>query len=83
MTKNEKNYYMSKDTLAYYSGWDGIEIKEIEYGIEDYIIFLSNAWHNRQNAKIHKAKVYYTDNPYFLHDGKRIPLNECIRCNAF
>ena len=66
-------------TIAYYSGLNGIEIKGIEYGIEDYILFTSNAWTGKPTA--HRTKVYYTatDNIYFKCNGYRIPLNECIR----
>ena len=83
MTKKEKNYYMYKETVAYYSGWNGIEIKKIEYGIDDYIIYVDNAFCGT-NKKVHKVKIHYAEKSnYFLHNGIRIPLNECIRCNAF
>lgn len=66
-------------TIAYYSGFGGIEIKSIEYGIDDYIIYVAGAWCSAKS--VHKCKVYYTmnGNAYFKYNGVRIPLNECIR----
>ena len=79
MTKNEKLFYLDQKTVAYYSGWNGIEIKGIEYGINDYIIYITNAF--TSNKKVHKTRVYYSsgENDYFIADGKRIKLNECLR----
>lgn len=81
MTKNEKQVYKSMKTIAYFSGFDGIEIKTIEYGIEDYIIYTSGAWIGK--SEVHKSKIYYTgtENDYFRYGNNHIRLNECIRCN--
>lgn len=32
-------------TIAYWSGLDGLEIKDIEYGINDYALCVSGAWY--------------------------------------
>lgn len=66
-------------TIAYASTCNGVEIKKIDYGIEDYVICISNAWNDRQNLKAHRLKIYYTDRPYFRLHGYRIYLDECIR----
>lgn len=83
MTKREKQAYSEMDSVAYYSGCNGIEIKEIQYGIEDYVVFSANSWYSDSKGKrgdIHRAKVYYSANgDYFKYHGYRIPLNECIR----
>lgn len=66
-------------TIAYYSGLDGVEIKSIEYGIDDYIICVSGAWRSKKN--VHRVKIYYSDKgDYFKVNGYKIPLNECIKC---
>ena len=73
---------MEMETIAYYSGLNGIEIKHIEYGINDYIYCVSGAWGSKSNQKPHKLKVYYNnDNDYIKLYGYRIPLNECLRTN--
>lgn len=83
MTKSEKKAILEKSALAYYSGFNGIEIKDIENGIEDYVIFVSGAWNGKKSVHRSAIKTTMSGNHYFLCNGRRIPLNECIRCNAF
>ena len=79
MTK--RNYCESHETIACYSGLNGLEIKGIEYGIEDYVYSVSGAWGGPKGY--HRNKIEYTEAgaPYFRVHGYRIPLDECIRCN--
>lgn len=42
MTKRE--YCQSRESVAYYSGLNGLEIKGIEYGIDDFLYCVSGAW---------------------------------------
>lgn len=78
--KLDKKYYLNNGPIAYYSGLNGIEIYDLN---DDYILCTSNAWNNRKNLKWHQVKIYYTiaENPYFIVNGYRIPLNECLRTN--
>lgn len=41
---NKREYCKSRESIAYYSGLNGLEIKGIEYGIDDYIYCVSGAW---------------------------------------
>lgn len=41
---NKREYCESRESVAYYSGLNGLEIKGIEYGIDDYIYCVSGAW---------------------------------------
>lgn len=41
---NKRQYCESRESIAYYSGLNGLEIKGIEYGIDDYIYCVSGAW---------------------------------------
>ena len=77
MTKKE--ICNNNNTIAYFSGYGGIELKEIEYGIDDYIYCVNCAWSSKKSY--HKLKVKYTlsGNAYIVLNGARIPLNECIR----
>jgi hypothetical protein len=77
MTK--KSICENNKSFAYFSGWGGIEFKYIEYGIEDYIYCISNAWHSPK--KYHKCKIYSNNNGdmYIKINGIRIYLNECIK----
>ena len=86
MTKTEKQMYFNKPSVAYYSGLNGLEIKEIIYDIDDYVIFIDNAWNGKSTYKnVHKSKIYYSNNDrdYFRFNGYRIPLNECLRMNLY
>ena len=77
MTKKE--VCNNNKSFAYYSGFNGLELKKIEYGIDDYIYCVSNAWGGKK--AYHKLKVY-TDthgNEYLKLHGYKIPLDECIR----
>lgn len=59
MTKRQ--YCESRESIAYYSGLNGLEIKGIEYGIDDYIYCVSGAWGGGKAARqYHKCKVQYT-----------------------
>lgn len=83
MTNNEKRAIMQKSAIAYYSSFGGLEIKDIERGYDDYIVFVAGAWCSQKSA--HKAKINYTQSgdPYFNYRGNRVKLSDCIRCNAF
>lgn len=77
MTKNEKAVVIAARCTAYFSGFGGLEIKSIEYGIEDYVLYVTGAWNGQ--GKAHKSKIYYEERPYFKYKGVRIHLDECIR----
>lgn len=78
MTQAEKQAVLGKQTVAYHSSQGGIEIKEILYGIEDYVAYVRGAWNGK--GSVHKAKLHYeTKVPYFISNGIRVPLDECIR----
>ena len=78
MSKREQ--CLNNDTIAYYNGLNGLELKHIEYGIEDYIYCVSGAWGSSVNKRYHKLKVYYTEKGSYIRlYGYKIPLDECIR----
>ena len=83
---NKRQYCESRESIAYYSGLNGLEIHGIEYGIEDYIYCVSGAWYGGERAKrYHRVKVQYTHKgtAFFVVHGYRIPLDECIRMGGF
>lgn len=73
-----KAAFITANTIAYHSSFAGIEIKSIEYGIEDYVIFVAGAWCSKKT--VHKSKVYYGKRSYFKFYNTRIYLDECIKC---
>ena len=76
-----KTSIMDMKSIAYYSGFSGLEIKHIEYGINDYLYCVSGAWGARSKQKPHKLKIYYDNNggAFVRLHGYKVPLNECIR----
>lgn len=80
MTKKE--ICMNNKSFAYYSGFGGVEAKEIEYGIDDYLYCVSNAWYGGQNGnRYHKLKIY-TDlkgNMFVRLYGEKLSFDEFIR----
>ena len=80
MTKKE--YCMDHESIAYYSGLNGLEIKGIEYGVNDFVYCVSGCWYGGKAARrFHRCKIYYpiTESAFFKVDGYKIPFDECIR----
>lgn len=77
MTKLEKMEVLNSKSIAYYSGFGGLEIKSIEYSIDNHVVFVAGAWCS--NKSVHKAVIHYGNRPYFNYNGVRVPLDECIR----
>lgn len=77
MTKKE--ICLKNKSFAYYSGFGGLEIKYVEYGIEDYAYCVSGAWTGK--PKYHKLKIHYGENfsDYIMLHGTKVPMNEFIR----
>ena len=75
MTKKE--ICQNNAAIAYYSGFGGLEVKHIEYGIEDYLYIVAGAWNG--NRTYHKLKVHYGKCDYILFHGHRCRLDEFIR----
>jgi hypothetical protein len=81
---NKKEYCQKNPAVAYYSGFNGLEIHGIEYGIDDYIYCVSGAWGSPKNYSYHKLKIYYDSkgNGYFMLHGYKCLLSDCIRMNG-
>lgn len=76
----KKSSIISMETIAYYSGFNGLEIKYIEYDIDDYLYCVSGACSPVSKQKPHKLKIYYNERGAFIQlYGYKIPLDECMR----
>ena len=81
MNKDEKKLYADKKPIAVYgmSNWGGIEILDIEYGVDDYVISRFNF--GEPDKTIHKTKITYGANHSTFRVGRyTIRLDECMRC---
>lgn len=65
--------------------WTAVEIEDIIYDIEDYIVFryVMQTNDGRVASRKTRSKVHYSDEgDYFMCRGRKIMLNECIRVGA-
>lgn len=81
MTKQEMEQYRDKKPIAVYpmSNWGGIEILDIVYDIEDYVIWRYNC--GEPEEILHRAKIQTsTTGRFFIRlNESRIMLDECMR----
>lgn len=76
MTKKE--YCENRSTVAYYSGFGGLEVKFIEYETDDYVYLVAGAWNGKKSY--HRLKIHYgAKSVYTRLFGQRCPLSEFIR----
>ena len=79
MTK--KDECLNNETKAFYSALGGIELKHIEYGVDDYLYCVSGAWRGYDHKKYHKLKIRYDSKgiPFVKLNGYKIEVDEFIR----
>ena len=77
MTKKE--YCQSRESIAYYSGFTGLEIKGIEYGIENFLYCVSGAWGGPKSFHRLKIQEDRKGRSFVRLNGYKVPLDECIR----
>ena len=61
----------------YYDGLSGLEIKYIEYGIEDYVYYIARYG----KESYHRSKIHDGDRAYFKFYGRNIYLDEILRAD--
>lgn len=59
--------------------WGGLEILDIIYGIDDYVIACFNFGTGRQQIRRHKVMTAPSGKTYIKKQGKRYYLNEIMR----
>lgn len=80
MTKKERKLYENKTPVAVYpmTNHGGIEILDILYGIDDYVVYRFNFG---EPQELHRAKINYSVNhsSFRTSAGYSIRLDECMR----
>lgn len=80
MTKREKKEYENKRPVGVYcmSNFGGIEIMDILYGIDDYVVY---RWNFGTPTELHSAKIRHGVNhsSFRTSAGYSIRLDECMR----
>jgi len=80
MTNETKRKIKEEKTIGYWSVLGGLELKKIEYGIEDYAFVVSGAWNGKRN--VHKLKIKQSrlgDYVYIQLGNTKYYFDECIR----
>lgn len=82
LSKEERTKYQKKEPIALYglSNFGGIAILDIQYGLDDYIVWYDSQI-DTEKRKIHVSKIYYSENgDYFKPYGSMyIKLSECLK----
>ena len=80
MTKQEKEMYYDAPAVATYClcNWGGVEILDILYGIDDYVVYRFNFG---EPQEAHRAKIRYGVNysSFRTFAGYSIRLDECMK----
>ena len=77
MTKSEKQNYLNKKSIGYWSALGGAEVKDIEYGINDYAVIVIGAWSSEKS--VHRVRMYYNGRRYYVViNNYRLYFDECI-----
>ena len=83
MTRAEMREYKDKKPIAVYpmSNWGGVEILDIIYGIDDYVVARFNFGDGDVDNRMHRYKIKYNKSgiPFFSMGGNRVRLDECMR----
>ena len=79
MTKKEKQAIEQMKTVAYWSGWGGLEVKKIEYGVEDYVIAVAGTFAGPHS--VHRLRIRTTGNgrQYVKLNDHRFYMDDCLR----
>lgn len=73
---------MNKPSLGYWSCLGGVEVKEIIYDIEDYVVVVTNSFNTLPYKKhLTKLLVKYNKNvdPFISFNGYKLYMADCIR----
>ena len=62
-----------------FTQWGGIEILDIEYGIEDYVIACFNFGNGRYDFRRHKIYTSTSGRQYFRKQGVRYYFDEVMK----
>lgn len=77
LIETTKKGILSIESCAYYSGLNGLELKGIEHGIDDYAFLVSGSWGGEKRT--HRVKINYNENPYIIVHGYKCELSDFIR----
>ena len=69
--------YRDMPTVGYWSDMGGVEVKEIQYGLDDYALVVAGTMSSSPTS--HKLKIYYNNTePYIRLHGRRLKFSDCM-----
>lgn len=69
--------YRDMPTVGYWSDMGGVEVKEIQYGIDDYALVVAGTMSSTPTS--HRLKIYYnSQEPYIRLHGRRLKFSDCM-----
>lgn len=75
---SKKSVCLNNESIGYWSGCGGLDIRKIEYGVNDHVFAIGGAWTNKKTY--HRLKVYYSgETPFIKYHGYKVPFTEIIR----
>ena len=78
MTKEEKQQYLRMKSVGYAASLIGLEVKAIDYGVNDTIIFTFPTV--KGSVSVHSAKIRYDkERPYFRFEDYQVYLDEIMK----
>ena len=81
MNNAEKKAVIEQPAVGYWTDFGGVEVKSIEYGIEDYLICVSFVETSEPKPHYLKIKTTRGGRPFVILYGKALYLDECLRTN--
>lgn len=79
LNRKEERDAIAMKTLGYYSGFGGLEIKAVEYGIDEAIIFIVGAWTGTPEGFRSVIQYNRDGEAFFKYRNAHIYLNDCLR----
>lgn len=78
MKKQEKFEIINKKTIWYCISYNRLEIKGIEYWIDDFVIYTVKIW---SNIKVKRSIIKYSKNwdPFFYCNKSKIKFSDIIK----
>ena len=79
MTVKEKEEVIKMPALAYWTDFGGIEVKDIQYGTEDYLTCVSLVTTDHPRVHYLKIKTSMGGRPYVIIYGHNMYLDQCLK----
>jgi len=81
MTKAEQETYKNMKSIGYWSVFGIVEVKQIEHGIEDYMIVVAGTTLSSSVQKVHRLRIKTTKagRDYVKLYDTNLYLDDCLR----